>query len=155
MSLLAHQKPLSKGRREIKSSVCKLASYSQYLTSFVVRKCRNQCIKVLKYLGNTVSNFYKNGYKEYKISPRELGASKVPAAAGFLSSPVCLPSCPAERRGHGGERPVYAQGILGTRVFWCNGKMHAKHKLVTFCCQHLLRSSRTVPSVAFYIIQGE
>lgn len=37
-----------------------------------------------------------------KFPLREPGASKVPAAARFLSSPVCLPSCTAERRGPGG-----------------------------------------------------
>lgn len=34
-----------------------------------------------------------------KFLPREAGASKVPAAARFLSSPVCLPSRTAEGRG--------------------------------------------------------
>lgn len=33
-----------------------------------------------------------------KFLPREAGASKVPAAARFLSSPVCLPSRTAEGR---------------------------------------------------------
>lgn len=34
-----------------------------------------------------------------KFLPREVGASKVPAAARFLSSAVCLPSRTAEGRG--------------------------------------------------------
>lgn len=47
-----------------------------------------------------------------KFLPREAGASKVPAAARFLSSPVCLPSRTAEGRGQ-------RRGGLSMRVaFW-------------------------------------
>lgn len=113
MSSLAHQQPLSKAKAKgkKKSSVSKLASYSQFLPGVVVRKCQNQCIKVLKVSRKHGTKFflYKNGYKEYKTSPGEPRASKVPAAARFLSSPVCLPSCTAERRGpRGGEAGLTA-----------------------------------------------
>lgn len=66
-------------------------------------------MKVIKVSRKHDIKFYKNGYKQYKISPRQPRASKVPAAARFLCSPVCLPSCTAERRAHnGGEAGLNA-----------------------------------------------
>lgn len=49
--------------------------------------------------------------------PGEPGASKVRAAARFLFSSVCLPSCTAEGRDVVEERPVWTRCIVGNRVF--------------------------------------
>lgn len=145
VSSLAHQQPLSK--EEKKSSVSKLASYSQSLPGFVVRKCRNHCIKVLKVSRKHGIKFYKNGYKQYKISPREPRASKVPAATRFLSSPVCLPSCTAERRRPSGGEAGLPRCILGNRVFLCTCKllsnMHNIHNFRNLACIYCVLSSKT------------
>lgn len=71
----------------------------------LLENVKNPCIKIFKVCRKhdiitlLFLLLYKNVYKQYKMSPREARASKVPAAARFLSSPVCLPSCTAGRRG--------------------------------------------------------
>lgn len=109
------------------SSVSKLASNdSQFLPGSVVRKCQNQFIKVLKvgtkHCINLLLYKRKMDINSTKFLPREAGASKVPAAARFFSSPVCLPSRAAQLRGgvSGGEAclcALHSGKLSHSRIF--------------------------------------